>query len=326
MSGLVHELRGKCSLKQIIHDGDHGGDDVIATLAILSRPAIFDLLGITTCGGNIDVRIAARNALIACKLAGRADVPVHIGSNISSTGKPFPGDGAQGIDGIGGAIFPMPDKRPSTTPAVDWLIDTLGRSRRKVTIFATGPLTNIATALDKEPSISSSIESVVIMGGAFGNPGGNVTPHAEFNFAMDPDAADFVMSLIGIKRVLLPLDATQSFCFDPMLQKTVKNARLPYGASIISMLRAAEKYDMPRFQSAGAFIHDPQVVFRAMSDGLYRTISSGVRVRSSGGDERGKSTFVADRPPIDVAISCVAPEKIAKAFLDSLAVLADGIR
>ena len=92
------------------------------------------------------------------------------------------------------------------------------------------------------------------------------------------------------------------------------------------MLRAAEKYDMPRFQSAGAFIHDPQVVFRAMSDGLYRTISSGVRVRSSGGDERGKSTFVADRPPIDVAISCVAPEKIAKAFLDSLAVLADGIR
>lgn len=321
-ASILHASKSEeFSVKTVIHDGDHGGDDFMATLAILSRPATFNLIGITTCGGNIDARTAARNALIACALARREDVPVHVGSNQSFTGRSFSGDGAQGIDGVGGVIFPEPSGSPSSTDAVTWLIESLARSTQKVTIFATGPLTNIALALRREPSISSHIDAIVIMGGAFGNPGGNITPHAEFNFAMDPEAAEFVMSVEDIRRVLLPLDATHSLCFSPMLQQEVTQSGIVQSINMIRMLRAAEQYDMPRFGSMGAFIHDPQVVFQAADSSIYQTVSSGVKIFTSDTEERGKSVFSKAGPSIEVAIKCLDPLALKGMFVDSFKAL-----
>lgn len=308
------------SMKYIIHDGDHGGDDFIATLAILSRRDKFHLLGITTCGGNIDAKTAARNALIACQIAGCQDVPVHIGSNKSLFGSTFPGDGAHGADGIGGASFPEPTSQPSHIPAVDWLIETIKSSDKKITIFATGPLTNIASALKKAPDIKTGIQRIIIMGGAFGNPGGNITKEAEFNFAMDPLAADYVLKMDGLNRVLIPLDATHSLRFGPRLQETIIRMNLSHGTSLVAMMKEAEKYDMPRFGSDGAFIHDPHVIFYDLSSEVY--LSSNVPVRVEIDGEKSGKAFIADSgTQSTVAMKGFDIGEIERMFLESFNVL-----
>ena len=171
----------------------------------MSSPDELDILGITAVGGNVPLALTERNARMMCDVAGCEDIPVFAGCASPMVREPITAEyihGATGIDGID--VFeprtPLQDQH-----AVDFIIDTL-RTRTSVVLVPTGPLTNIATAIQKAPEILGSIEEIVIMGGAM-REGGNRTPSAEFNIMVDPQAADIVLNC-GRPITLLGLDVT----------------------------------------------------------------------------------------------------------------------
>jgi purine nucleosidase len=170
-------------------DTDVASDDAVALIMALRAPDV-RVIAITTVAGNVNVRQAARNALYTVELCG-ADVPVYIGAE-----KPILRDHQSatwfhGEDGLGEHDYPPPRRTPSNTHAVDALIDTIQRNPG-IVVVTLGPLTNLALALAKQPAIAENVSRCVVMGGA---PccEGNVTPAAEYNIWVDPEAARIVM-------------------------------------------------------------------------------------------------------------------------------------
>jgi len=190
----------------VLIDCDPGHDDAVALLMALAQPAAFDVLGITTVAGNIDVVQAERNARAIRDLAGRSEVPVRAGCARPLV-RPYRDasdfHGASGLDG-----FPMPMSGGDAHPehAVDFIIARLRQAAAPVTLVCLAPLTNLAIAFVKAPDIASRIGEIVVMGGAR-RTGGNVTPTATFNLFCDPHAAHVVFES-GCKLVLLSLDAS----------------------------------------------------------------------------------------------------------------------
>lgn len=274
----------------VILDGDHGSDDFIATLILLGRPDLFDLKAIITTRGNVSARQAAKNAGLAIAVAGHQDtIPVYIGAEHPFSGPDQAGDDAFGQDGLGGVEFPEIAAAPPLDSGVDWLINFL-ETNSNVTLFVTGPLTTLAVALQKKPSIKNTLDAVVIMGGALNtqHPSngatpriGNITPYAEFNFYMDPHAADYVMQQ-DVPCVLYPLDVTHQLVFSPERQQLFREAiQSPYCNTLITMMRSAEIYDVPKFGASGAFFHDQHVIIGSIMPALYQGISTGLRVETN---------------------------------------------
>lgn len=258
----------------IIHDGDHGSDDFLASLVALGRKDALNLLGITTCHGNVSVVKATRNACAAVDIAGPDSVPVVQGAASPWKMSPRSGDDAFGSDGLGGVALPEPVTKPFGEPAHVWLIKILRRTPRPVTICITGPMTNIARLLEEAPNLRAKIARIVAMGGCLGplgpsRRGGNITALAEFNFYMDPDAAAYTLQS-GIPMVLLPMDVTHQLAFsDRRKSDALHHWPEPLGGKLVQMLSAAEALDREKFGMGGAAIHDPQVMAYLLAPQLY---------------------------------------------------------
>lgn len=203
---------GKAMKRNIIIDCDPGHDDAVA-LVLAARAAGLALMGVTVVAGNSGLANTVRNALNILAFAGAKDVPVYAGC-----GKPLErellnqsGERIHGKDGLGDYRFDAEAERPQEKNAVDYLAETLNAAKEKVTLVCLGPLTNIAAAFRQCPECRRNVECLVIMGGAVYVPG-NVTPAAEFNFYVDPEAAEIVMSS-GCKIYLHPLDVTMRALF-----------------------------------------------------------------------------------------------------------------
>ncbi|WP_067500739.1 nucleoside hydrolase [Actinoplanes sp. TFC3] len=187
-------------------DCDTGVDDAMAIALLLHSPAV-ELLGVGTVSGNTGAAQAARNTLDVLALGGLSAVPVAVGALHPLRGT-FAGGASRvhGGNGIGGAVLPRSKTDPVPVSAADLLI-TLARARPgTLRILATGPLTNLALALRREPKLPSLVRDVTIMGGAVRVPG-NITGHAEANIANDPDAAAEVLAAAW-PVTLVPLDVT----------------------------------------------------------------------------------------------------------------------
>ncbi len=270
----------------IIHDGDHGTDDVTTTLYLLGHPDIFRLLGVTTVQGNVPVSTCTRNALRTLSLVNAHHIPVFEGC-ATPLSRPRPiGDDAFGDDGLGGADhLPAPLFDAQDQDAVSWMMETLHASNEKITFIVTGPLTNLATLLHRAPDLAHKIDHVVIMGGAL-NPlattyerCGNITEFAEFNFYMDPEAADFVVGFKGFNITLLPLDATHHMDVTKARQaRALAALPAPINAEIVKLLTAAAHLDQPKFACEGAFHHDTMTgVYLARPD-LFEVNEMRIRV------------------------------------------------
>lgn len=180
--------------KRVIIDTDTAGDD---TISILTALHYFQVEGITVTGGNVQFEQQVENALYTIQIAGRSgQVPVYkgyerplmgIGENMHLTV-----EDVHGKDGMGDSFFEKADQSPSEGHAVDFLIETVHKYPGEVHILGIAPLTNIAMAIKKDPSIISKIPHVYIMGGT-NNALGNITPSAEYNFFVDPEAAKIVL-------------------------------------------------------------------------------------------------------------------------------------
>jgi purine nucleosidase len=188
----------------IILDCDPGIDDALAIAFATASPEI-DLVGLTTVAGNVGLPKTTANALAVASFVGAKNVPVTPGSAVPLLRPALDAGHVHGDSGLGGAVLPEPARTAEDGHAIDFIIDTVRAAPGEITLAATGPLTNIALALRREPRLAGWVRDFVIMGGSASR--GNVTPAAEFNIWADPEAAAIVFSAGWTVR-MIGLDVT----------------------------------------------------------------------------------------------------------------------
>lgn len=253
--------------RRIIIDTDPGQDDALAILLAMASPEL-EIAGITTVAGNVPLDLTTSNALKLCELTGRTDIPVVAGSIRPLLRPLITAELVHGKTGLDGSGLPDPVTRPVPGHAVDWIIDTiLAAPKETYTLCPLGPLTNIASALVREPRIAPWIREIVFMGGGFFE-GGNTTPAAEFNIYVDPHAAHVVMTS-GIKLTMVPLDVTHKALMTRDWLKKVAAIGTKVARSAAGMLDFYERFDMDRYGTAGGPLHDPCVIAYLLKPELF---------------------------------------------------------
>ena len=254
--------------RKIIIDTDPGQDDAVAILLALASPEEIELLGITAVAGNVPLALTARNARMICELAGRTDVPVYAGHDAPLKRKLVTAEHVHGKTGLDGPVLPDPEMPLSEGHAVDFIVDTLrSHTSDQITICALGPLTNVASALLAAPDIRGSVKEVVLMGGAYFAVG-NITPAAEFNIYVDPHAAETVFGS-GIKLTVMPLDVTHKALVTKQRNETFRILPNRVGPAVAAMTDYFERFDLEKYGSEGAPLHDPCVIAYLIQPGLF---------------------------------------------------------
>ena len=178
-----------------ILDVDTGIDDALAILYVLASPSA-RLLGVSSVAGNVDLARATRNTRAVLALVGRSEIPVWPGCAAALLHAPAEQSIIHGESGLGHAVLPEPAPDPAPTHAIDAIVAAAREHAGELVLVATGPLTNIAAALIRDPDLPRRLKRLVVMGGAF-REAGNVTPTAEFNIWCDPEAARIVFRAFG---------------------------------------------------------------------------------------------------------------------------------
>jgi purine nucleosidase len=254
--------------RKIIIDCDPGQDDAVALFLAMSSPDELELLGITTVAGNVPLHLTERNARQMCDIVGQFEMPVFAGCSQPMSRTLVTAEYIHGETGINGidAIDPVTPLRPEH--AVDFIIASLlAADDASITLVPTGPLTNIATAIEKEPAILSRIEQIVIMGGAM-REGGNRTPSAEFNILVDPDAADIVFRC-GCPIVAMGLDVTHQVLSTEDRVARIKSLANPVADATTGMLSFFHRHDTKKYSSQGTPLHDPCTIAYLLRPDLF---------------------------------------------------------
>ncbi|MEP3332957.1 nucleoside hydrolase [Sedimentitalea sp.] len=244
--------------RKIIIDTDPGQDDAVAILLALASPDEIEVLGITAVAGNVPLALTAKNARIVCELAGRSDVPVYAGCDRPLGRKLVTAEHVHGKTGLNGPVLPDPTMPMQQEHAVDFIIDTLRiHDNGAVTLCPLGPLTNIAMAFEKAPDIVGRVAEIVLMGGAYFEVG-NITPAAEFNIYVDPQAADIVFKS-GAPITVMPLDVTHKALVTRPRNDAFRALGSRVGNAVADMTDFFERFDKEKYGSEGAPLHDPCV-------------------------------------------------------------------
>jgi inosine-uridine nucleoside N-ribohydrolase len=196
---------------KIILDCDPGHDDAIALLLAAHHPDL-ELLAVTTVAGNQSVEKTTYNALKICSLARIQNIPVAMGMDRPLLRPAHYAADIHGESGLDGPDIPEPDIELAPQHGVELLIEVLLKSEGDITLVHTGPLTNLAVAMRREPAIVPKIKAISLMGGAIGV--GNTTPAAEFNIWFDPEAAAIVFNC-GRPLTMVPLEVTHQALATP---------------------------------------------------------------------------------------------------------------
>lgn len=236
---------------------DPGQDQAAAILMILGRTDAFEVLGLVATAGNIHLDHTLDNCLKLMELAGRPHIPVFAGCPQPLMRPLVIADHVHGPTGLDGPVLPKPAIRAEEKHGVDFIIDTVRAHPGEVTICALSPLTNLAVALRKAPDIAGKIADIVAMLGAYFEVG-NITPSAEFNCYVDPEAADIVLKA-GIKTTLLPLDVTHKMLSTPARLKAMRTLGNRCGIATAEMLEFSEAFDLRKYGWEGAPLHGPCV-------------------------------------------------------------------
>ncbi len=253
--------------RKIIIDTDPGQDDAVAILLALASPEL-DVLGIVAVAGNVPLALTERNARRIVELAGRPEIPVHAGAVRPLVRPLITAEHVHGRTGLDGADLPDPDVALRPGHGVDFIVETLLASEPgEVTLCTLGPLTDVALALNRAPEIASRIAEVVMMGGAYFEVG-NITPAAEFNIYVDPEAADVVLRS-GVPVTMLPLDVTHQTVATPDRLARFRALGNRSGAVVAGMLGFSERFDREKYGGDGGPLHDPNVIAWLLKPGLY---------------------------------------------------------
>ena len=265
--------------QKIIIDTDPGQDDAVAILLALASPEI-DLLGITCVAGNVPLDKTTRNARVICELAGRPDMRVFAGCAAPMTRQLVTAEHVHGKTGLDGADLPDPTMPLQPGHAVDFIIDTLrAEAPGTVTLVPIGPLTNIATAFIRAPDIVPRVKQIVLMGGAYFEVG-NITPAAEFNIYVDPEAAEIVFRA-GVPLVVVPLDVTHKVLTTNARIDAIRAIGTPVAQAVAGWTDFFERFDMEKYGSDGAPLHDPCTIAYLLRPELFTGRQINVEIETS---------------------------------------------
>jgi purine nucleosidase len=269
----------------IIVDTDPSPDDAVTFLMALGSPEEVDLLAVTTVAGNVPLALTTKNALKALELVGRTDIPVYAGAANPLMVPLVTAEYVHGRTGFDGYDLPDPVAKPAPGFAPDAIIDmVMSRPEKTISILALAPLTNIALALIKEPRLAGHLKQIVLMGGAR-TEGGNVTPAAEFNIYVDPEAAARVFTS-GVPLVVLPLDCTHKALTTAARLDRLRAHGTPHMEAFYHLLTWNKQYDAKLWGTDGGPLHDPTTIAWLLKPELF----SGRRVHVevvTGGPARG---------------------------------------
>jgi len=263
--------------RPIIIDCDPGQDDAVALFLAIASPEELNLLGITTVSGNVPLPLTERNARMMCDVAGREDLPVFAGCERPMVREAVTAEYIHGETGINGIDVFEPNTPLQEQHAVDYIVDVL-QSHDAVTLVPTGPLTNIATAIQRNPEVLPHIEEIVIMGGAM-REGGNRTPSAEFNIMVDPHAADIVLNC-GRPITLMGLDITHKVLSTEERVARIGELDSRVADATVGMLSFFHRYDTEKYSSQGTPLHDPCTVAYLLQPELFKTKLCNVSVET----------------------------------------------
>jgi purine nucleosidase len=265
--------------RRIILDADTGVDDALAIMLAVRSPEL-EVLGITTVSGNVPVAQCTANTLLVLEVLGAPNIPVVSGAAAPLARKAFTAADVHGKDGLGNvtAKHPAP-ARQATQGAVEFLLAMIRRFPGELTLIATGPLINVATAIQKDPDAMRRLQGVTVMGGAIRVPG-NVGPTTEFNFAVDPEAAAIVLGA-GLALRLVPLDVTEQVVLSrEAVEKASAAGKLQ--AFIRDMTAATMAFHREHEGFDGMFLHDPLAVGIVADPSLVRTQPMAVAIERRG--------------------------------------------
>lgn len=272
-------------MKKVLIDCDPGHDDMIALMLACASDKL-EVLGVTTVAGNQEGEKTFNNALKILTLIDRKDVPVARGFDKPILRELVTAPEIHGVSGLDGADLPIPEVRPSNLHAVDFIINALLESDEKLYLIPTGPLTNIGVALLREPRIKEKIERIVLMGGAAFDS--NITPAAEFNIYVDPEAAKIVFES-GLSLTMVGLDVTNKAIFSFKDIDRLEKFNGKVSKVVAPLLRFFAKANHEFFGFKGAPLHDPLAVSYVIDKTILDTKLLHVDIETYGQFTRGQT-------------------------------------
>jgi inosine-uridine nucleoside N-ribohydrolase len=256
----------------IVIDCDPGHDDAIAILLALSSPEV-ELRGITTVAGNQTLDKTTRNALKVLELAGRTDVPVAAGADAPLKRPLRVAANVHGETGLDGPDLPEPTTKVVEAHAADFLAELIEPG---VVLVPVGPLTNVALMLQRHPDVRDRLERIVWMGGAIAE--GNVTPAAEFNAFVDPEAAAIVFES-GIPVTMIGLDVTHKALFTRAHADRLRDAGAA-GRAVAELSDFFQRFHESRYAFDGSPIHDALAVAHVIDPTLVTTLNCNIAIET----------------------------------------------
>lgn len=270
--------------QKIILDCDPGHDDAITMLMAYIHPNI-DLLGITIVSGNQTLEKTVKNGLSVVQHL-NMDVKIYSGASEPLVRERVVADNVHGETGMDGPVFDALNREPEDKRAVQFIIDTLLDSEGDNTLVPTGPLTNIALAMKLEPSITSKIKEIVLMGGAYGN--GNFTPSAEFNIFADPEAAHIVFKS-GVPIVMMGLDVTNKTLCTPEIIKRMESTNNKAGQLFSDLMNFTLKTQFQEFGLEAGPLHDATTIGYLVNKDLFEVQDMYVEIDINRGPSYGRT-------------------------------------
>jgi purine nucleosidase len=262
----------------IIIDTDPGQDDAVAILLALASPE-FEVLGITAVAGNVPLPLTELNARKICELAKRPNIKVFAGCDKPMARQLVTAEEVHGRTGLDGPDLPDPKMKLQPQHAVDFLVEKLmAHAPHEIVLCVLGPMTNIATAMQKEPRIIPRIKRIVAMGGGYFEQG-NVTPSAEFNIYVDPQAAELVFAS-GVPITLVPLDCTHQALTTRARVEAFRAMRNDAGPAVAQMLDFFERFDEQKYGTEGGPLHDPCVMAWLLKPELFQSRDVNVSIET----------------------------------------------
>ncbi len=274
----------------LVIDVDTGIDDAFALLYACAHEEA-RILGVSTVVGNVSLAAATRNTRAVLALGGRSDISVWPGAATALSAAVRDASEVHGASGLGHAVLPEPEDAPQASHAADSIVGAARSHAGRLILCATGPLTNIALAVMREPELPRLVKRFVIMGGAYGEPG-NVTPSAEFNIWHDPEAARIVFRAFGAPGgapvIAVGLDVTRKTIIDEADIATLASHidHRPHGPKLIRFLKDASRFYFERMEKMLGkrvfTMHDPLAVAVALDPTLVETRQAAVDVETTG--------------------------------------------
>lgn len=291
--GLAGRPTGS-GLFRVIIDTDPGVDDAFALLLAMRSPEL-KIEGITAVAGNVPLDLTLPNALRMVEIAGRTDIPVAGGAKAPLLRRLVTAAYAHGENGLGGAVFPEPAIKPIATPAAEFIRATVRKYPGEVTLIPVGPMTNIAAALNSDSGLATLVRGIVMMGGSLS--GGNITPAAEFNVYVDPEAARIVFQS-GIPVTMVGLDVTRRTSLTDEHVKVLEGAQNPVSQAAAKIARHAIDHTREQGFLVGPNMHDSLAVAAFLDPSILKWKEYYVDVETSGeltaGETVGYSPVAGD--------------------------------